>query len=66
MLKSENQIRLTSKEINLLTSLSGSDASNIKTVKHLHDFINAHLTKYSKLSAEERLLRKLMEKFLIE
>jgi hypothetical protein len=64
MLAFNNNIRLTPSESELLARLSRSDPSHIRTRKQLSDFVKAHLTLYSGISPEERMLRALLEKFL--
>ena len=66
MLISDNSVRLTPKEKKNLAKLTGSDPSHIKTVKQLENFVNAHLVNYPGRSAEEQLLRRMLESFLIK
>jgi len=65
MLHHNNHLRLTPKEQKQLTGLTGSDPSFIKSKSQLNQFVQSHLVNYPGRSAEEKLLRKLLESFLI-
>ena len=64
MLISNDSVRLTHKEKINLAKLTGSDPSHIKTIKQLENFVNAHLVNYRGRTAEEQLLRRMLESFL--
>ena len=65
MFTHNNQLRLTPKEQKQLSGLTGSDPSNIKSKSQLNKFVQAHLVNFPGRSAEELLLRKMLESFLI-
>lgn len=65
MLIHNNQLRLSSKEKKQLTGLTGSDPSFIKSKSQLNQFVQSHLVNYPGRNAEELLLRKMLEGFLI-
>ena len=65
MFTHNNQLRLTPKEQKQLTGLTGSDSSYIKTKAQLNQFIQAHLVNFPGRSAEERLLKKMLESFIL-
>ena len=60
-----NQVRLTPKEQKQLNGLTSNDSSYIKTKDQLNLFINAHLVNFPGRSAEEKLLRNMLESFIV-
>jgi len=66
MLKSGENIRLTRKESDFLMMLSGANPGRIRTLNHLVTFVEAHLSLYDGPSPEERMIRSLLEDFLVK
>lgn len=63
MIKLQSKIRLTPKEIKQLSGITGSNASYIKNTIQLNNYIDAHLVNYPGRTAEERLLKSMLESF---
>lgn len=66
MLKSGDNLRLTRKESDFLARLSGADPGHIKTLRQLVNFVEVHMTLYTGSSPEERMMRSLLEDFLVK
>jgi len=66
MLVSGKNIRLTRKESDLLMMLSGANPGRIRTLNQLVTFVETHLTLYGGPSPEERMIRSLLEDFLVK
>ena len=64
MLVDGDRIRLSARERKQLAGLTGSDPSYIRTRAQLASFVRAHLVSYPGRSAEELLLRRMLESFL--
>ena len=64
MLIEGTHIRLTQREKRQLSGLTGSSPAHIRTLHQLELFVNAHLVNFPGRSAEEKLLRRMLESFL--
>jgi len=64
MLIEGTHIRLTQREKRQLSGLTGSSPAHIRTPHQLELFVNAHLVNFPGRSAEEKLLRSMLESFL--
>lgn len=64
MLISGEAVRLTKNEKTQLEGLTGSNPNRINSLETLRHFVNAHLVNYPGRSAEELLLRRMLESFL--
>jgi len=66
MITLNNQIRLSQKERKQLPTLVGSDVKHIKTPTQLNNYVGAHLMNYPGRCPEEKLMRMMLESFLIK
>ena len=64
MMISGEQVRLSLDEKRQLRTMTGSDPSYIKSREQLTRFVEAHLADYSGGTAEEKVLRHLLEGFI--
>ena len=66
MIISGEQVRLSQDEKRQLRIMTGSDPAHIKSREQLTRFVQAHLPDYSGETAEEKVLRHLLEGFIPE